>query len=562
MIPSGNQKGFSLIYLIIIMLILAGMGAGIYSFTTSSAYTELSENNRNRAYQLAVAGMNYAAERYAAGVDLNSTQFKDTTYTLANGRGQITYTVSIVTGAFIYYYDVVAIGTVNASDGLLQARAQVRSSSKPGAPNYFSYELPANQAVMAITMDTLSGFTQSDLTDSGNHDMVSIESYVATGGTHLYWAAFTNQGTYPRSDADNPGCSMGFHTARVNTSYSNQIRQSWNTYGHVNYDLQVKAGWYKGLAAAVSGVVFRWHETANNSNLFEGYGLAFMRYTYSSSGCGGGYDYIPNSIKPPGLANKLLLVLWEQRVVSGVERRRWLAYADLGTPANFPDARSGNDVKVLGAQDNVDGLLNDNAMLMVRIKDVFVQGQRVNDINVFYADASPYYDGQRTPNSVATDITRKRMFPQWIRADLFPSWPSKNLGLFSYSDSGISYAIKNYWLPDNNTITDPGTYDFFTLVSASTNIGPEPPSTTPVVNPVRWILNPTYTDSEPDPDINPGNTDLVKLLPDKATLRTYKFALNTFESYNAEVGLNGMGNLNDSNRVVAFDDFALQLLGR
>ena len=49
------------------MLTLAGMGAAIYSFTTSTTYTELTENNRNRAYQLAVAGMNYAAERYKAG---------------------------------------------------------------------------------------------------------------------------------------------------------------------------------------------------------------------------------------------------------------------------------------------------------------------------------------------------------------------------------------------------------------------------------------------------------------------------------------------------------------
>ena len=57
-------KGFALIYLIFIMLALGGMGAAIYSFTTSSAYTELTENNRNRAYQLAWAGMNYAAEQF------------------------------------------------------------------------------------------------------------------------------------------------------------------------------------------------------------------------------------------------------------------------------------------------------------------------------------------------------------------------------------------------------------------------------------------------------------------------------------------------------------------
>ena len=321
-------------------------------------------------------------------------------------------------------------------------------------------------------------------------------------------------------------------------------------------------GWYLGLQAAVSGLNFRWHETAHNSGLFEGYGLAFMRYTYSASGCGAGYDYIPNSIKPPGLANKLLLVLWEQRVEGGVERRRWLAYADLGTPAIYPNPRAGNDLKVVGAQDNVDGLINDDSLVMVRIKENFIQGQRVNEINVFYGDASPYYDGVRTPNSVAVDITRKRMFPEWIRSDLFPSWPSNKLGLFNYTDGGIPYAINNFWVPDYITTTDPTYYDFFTLVSASDKIGPEPPSTTPGVNPVRWIINPAYADPEPDPGINPSNTDLVKLLPDKATLRTYKFVLNDFDNHNKEVGLHAMGNLNNSDRVVAFDDFALQILGR
>jgi type II secretory pathway pseudopilin PulG len=565
MLTPSNQKGFSLIYLIVIMLILAGVGAAIYSFTTSTAYTELTENNRNRAYQLAVAGMNYAAERYAAGIDLNDHHFKGETYTLANNRGQITYSVTLVTGAVIPYYDVVSIGTVNNNNGLLLARAQVRSGNKPGSSSYFPHKPPSNQVVAEITMDNLEAFRHGDLTDAAGHPMVKIEAYVATGGTHMYWAAFVDQGTYPRTDGDNPGCPMGFHTAQMRDSIGEDIREVWQDYNHVDYDLQVKVGWYLGLQAAVSGLNFRWHETTHHSGLFEGYGLAFMRYTYSASGCGTGYDYIPNSIKPTGQANKLLLVLWEQRVEGGVERRRWLAYADLGTPATYPNPRTGNDLKVVGAQDAVDGLVNDNALLMARVRENFIQGQRVNEINVFYGDASPYYDGERTPNSVATDITRKRMFPQWIRSDLFPRWPSNKLGLFSYTDSGISYTINNFWVFDYLTTIDPTYYDFFTLVSASDKIGPDPSSptpTTPVVNPVRWIINPAFADPEPDPGLNPGNTDLVKLLPDKATLRTYKFVLNTFDDHNNEVGIHGMGNLNSSDRVVAFDDFAIQILGR
>ena len=81
-----------------------------------------------------------------------------------------------------------------------------------------------------------------------------------------------------------------------------------------------------------------------------------------------------------------------------------------------------------------------------------------------------------------------------------------------------------------------------------------------MVNPVRLIINPTYTDT--DRSASPSNTDLVTLLPDKATLRTYKFVLNDFDNHNNEVGLHAMGNLNNSDRVVAFDDLALQILGR
>ncbi len=569
MISANNQKGFSLIFLIVIMLVLAGMGAAIYTFTSSSSYTQLSENNRNRAYQLAVAGMNYAAEQYYANVDLTTL---NNIYTLGDGQGTFSYTITAITGAAPPYYDVISTGTVNDTNGLLLAKAQVRSSSTPNTPNFFPIqnpEPPVNQTVMSITMENLSGLKSQDLTDDHHHTMVQVAAYVATGGTHLYWAAFTDLGTYSIPDGDNSRCDIGFHVARINDSYANQLRQSWNTYNHVDYDLQVKVGWYKDFGAAVSGLNFRWHETANNSGLFEGYGLAFMRYTYSDSGCGWGwgwgYDYIPYSIKPPGKANKLLLVLWEQRVVGGVERRRWLAYAELGTPANYSywhDNRTGNDLKVVGAQDDADGLLSDNSLVLVRVKDKMVGGQRVNEINVFYGDGSPNYNWARTPNSVATDITRKRMFPQWIRSDLFPSWPSNKLGLFSYTDAGTPHSIYNFWDPDPAITTDPTYYDFFTLESASNKIGPQPPSTTPMSNPVQWILNSDYADTRADTSTPPANTDLVTMLSDKGTLRTYKFVLNNFETWNLEAGLHVMGNLNNSDRTVAFDDFALQILGK
>ena len=552
-----NQKGFALIYLIFIMLALGGMGAAIYTFTTSSAYTELTENNRNRAYQLAVAGMNYAAEQFAQGVDLSSNAFKNKTYTLANNRGEITYTVSLGGGQ----YNVVSIGTVNNNDGLLLARAQVgsRANQFPAGPS-------SNNEVMKTTFRNLNAFEPNSTKDAANHTLIRIGEYVATGGLHLYWAAFTNLGTYPRPDADNPGCNIGFQVGKLHENYVQQLRQVWNQYNYIDYDAQAKVGWYKGLPAAVSGLNFRWHEVPFGSGKYEGYGLAYMRYTYNPSpGCGIGYDYIPNSIKPPGQAGKLLLVLWEQRVEGGVERRRWLAYAVLGNPATWNNPRSGADLKVVGAQDDVDGLLNDDALLVFRVREKFINGRRVNDIQAFYGDASPYYG--RSPNSVCLDLDRKRMSPEWLDPNLFPSWPSNYFDTFTCGANTIS----NFWHLDSCKTGDASRYDFFTLMNTASPIGlGNLPGTACGANTIQWTINPAYSfdllDPSNDPNIDSGGTlsneHRVSVFPDKTTLRTYKFILNDFGAQTPEIGLHAMGNLNDSDRVVAFDDWALQFLGQ
>ena len=130
----------------------------------------------------------------------------------------------------------------------------------------------------------------------------------------------------------------------------NRSARSWTNYNYVDYDSQVKVGWYKGLPAAVSGLNFRWHEVPRSpeNTRATGWLLCAIPMIRPLGGCGVGYDYIPNSIKPPGQSNKLLLVLWEQRVEGGVERRRWLAYTALGNPAVWNNPRSGADLKVIG----------------------------------------------------------------------------------------------------------------------------------------------------------------------------------------------------------------------
>ena len=76
--------------------------------------------------------MNYAAEQHMRESILNSTGFKNKTYTLTNSRGQITYNVNLVN----HQYNVVSIGTVNNNDGLLLARAQVESRADQFPENF------------------------------------------------------------------------------------------------------------------------------------------------------------------------------------------------------------------------------------------------------------------------------------------------------------------------------------------------------------------------------------------------------------------------------------------
>ena len=64
-----KQKGFAVITLIMAMVLMAALGAGIYSVTTSSTLGNLLAGKDYSAYQLAKAGMRYAALNGSASID-------------------------------------------------------------------------------------------------------------------------------------------------------------------------------------------------------------------------------------------------------------------------------------------------------------------------------------------------------------------------------------------------------------------------------------------------------------------------------------------------------------
>jgi hypothetical protein len=54
---------------------------------------------------------------------------------------------------------------------------------------------------------------------------------------------------------------------------------------------------------------------------------------------------------------------------------------------------------------------------------------------------------------------------------------------------------------------------------------------------------------------------VVNLLNDKGTIRTTDFVIDSFPSGRKEIGLFAMGDMNSTNRTIAFDDFYIQILG-
>jgi Tfp pilus assembly protein PilX len=425
------------------------------------------------------------------------------------------------------------------------------SPLSPPGPNQYPTALPPAASGFSGNLDAL------DTTRSG--DRVVVAGYIATGGAHAYWAAFKHLGEagYRFIDPEEAGRNIGYHVAPISNDIVDNLRNSWMQYHTLNYDVQIKNGWDLNHPDALSGIVFRWHEsplfpdTTTYQDTYEGYGLCFMEYNKNDHSSA---DMIPNTVKPPGLKKNLLLVLWEQKVnASGVPTKDWLAYAVLGQPKSYwnPVTKGQRtpadpDQKVTGYQVWPDGTLNDNSTLLLRVEDRFVTTggvtTRYNEIKVFYGDASEFtfQNDSRTQDSIATNKARARYYPRWLEtgdggtlAPITPQWPPNR---FAPSVGTIANWV-NY--PPLASAT---AYDYFTLTSSAPT-GP--------YNTVTWVKN------------NSPRTGFsaVNLLNDKGTIRTTDFVIDSFPSGRKEIGLFAMGDMNSTNRTIAFDDFYIQILG-
>ena len=114
-----GQKGTILIPLIIVMTLMAALGAGIYSFTASSTYSELLSNNNDNAYELAKAGVRYAVQKFQCNTFQASTYYMpdaNHTFTITGEPGKIT-SVGIVKFALFSEAKRVIVYNNNAACG-------------------------------------------------------------------------------------------------------------------------------------------------------------------------------------------------------------------------------------------------------------------------------------------------------------------------------------------------------------------------------------------------------------------------------------------------------------
>jgi nitrate reductase NapE component len=477
-------------------------------------------------------------------------------------------------GSYLVFSPAVRLDSTGEHQQTQRVRTDYLNLSSSGSPS------GPNQIPPALTASG-SGFSDLsalDLTKSG--DRVVVAGYIATGGTHAYWAAFQHLGEagYLFADPEEQNRDIGFHVAPISNAISDNLRNFWMQYYTLSYDVQIKNGWDLNKYSGGSGIAIRWHENPlfqgqtppgnDPYRYYQGYGITYMIYQDDKSSS---RDMIPNNIKPPGnsLNTTLLLVLWEQKVdAGGVPRKDWLAYALLGDPSgNYHDPATERhppdpDQKVTGYQVWPDGRLNDNATVLVRVEDKFVTTAgvttRYNDIKVFYGDASQYptfQNDSRAKDSIATNKQRARYYPQWLEAGnpgqtlpvINPQWPSNQF-------RPLIGTIANWYNDLPWYSTDPTSYDYFSLTSSAPT-GPH--------NTVTWVKNNAPRTGFGFLPISATCNGYPSscLLPDKSTFRTTDFTLDSFPSGRKEIGLVGMGDITGTLLTVAFDDFYIQILG-
>ena len=270
-------------------------------------------------------------------------------------------------------------------------------------------------------------------------------------------------------------------------------------------------------------------------------------------------DYIPNSIKPPGMGSwltkdyyppanypqwydttnegdLLVLVLWQQKVEGDVQYRRILAYKDMT-----------HDIYIKGEQDNSDGrIVNDETCLLLRIREDHIDTVKINKINIFYGDSSRKVSyTTRTKNEYPYDILSRRM-AYWGGFKL-PDQPTPAGGWSAlWPPKNLSYWTTNY---DH--------FDYFSHIEKPDT--QDIPNDAPIKDPEKFQWD--YIASETgEIESWDGAGNAIFTLDDAGTLTISDFTTPDSGTYDeCEIALGAFFNSAYST-LVGFSDFSIRIL--
>jgi hypothetical protein len=261
-------------------------------------------------------------------------------------------------------------------------------------------------------------------------------------------------------------------------------------------------------------------------------------------------DYIPDAIKPkptdfsPARYNigPLLLVLWERQSTGTF---RWLAFKDI----SYDDYAKGlQDFaepagSCTGSCPGYDGqIIDDNASIYIRIQERKLDlgsgsPVKVNDINVFYGDASSRYT-TRINNGMGNDIPYDINYLRRIYAIAVPPQ------VFSGGTA--------IWLPPSISSWNQS-YDFFSHIESGTPSGSQPQ--------FQWdAVNPNVTDISVLKICYDGSA-ACKSAPNGTLRLTELVTPDSGEYKQPEIGLFACGKLRPTSgdyATAAFAEFGLQ----
>lgn len=281
---SSSHRGSILIGIIITMVVMAFLGAGMLSLTTTSTFHELLFGNNAGASSVAESGGRYTLavirDAYATDMTKLNAINANQTFTMSNGSSfQITNWVQNVTTN----PDTVtftSVGTV--SSGFLQAKRQIKYGIQPANQSGVPPPPPLN----VIDLSTLPG---------------------AVHGGEMGFAAATVGGDQALNVTKDQGGGASTEAYVLPPqATSNPLWVNWGSSGNYSsYDLQVKIATGDLVSGSLvnpparysNGLAFRALEVNPSQNQFSFFGVSIMRSTIVADT--GFADGIANGMVPP-----------------------------------------------------------------------------------------------------------------------------------------------------------------------------------------------------------------------------------------------------------------------